>query len=83
MAPEAASVTTTEPVKPTLAPVRAADPEHAPAQPGQKWQRYGVPALVVLLAAAVVFTINRNWNSWEGGRLEQVTDDAYVRGGLT
>jgi membrane fusion protein (multidrug efflux system) len=37
----------------------------------------------VLLAAAVVFTITRNWNAWEGGRIEQVTDDAYVRGNLT
>jgi membrane fusion protein (multidrug efflux system) len=24
-----------------------------------------------------------NWNSWEGGHVEQVTDDAYVRGDLT
>jgi membrane fusion protein (multidrug efflux system) len=39
--------------------------------------------VIVLLAAAVVFTITRNWNSWEGGRIEQVTDDAYVRGDLT
>jgi membrane fusion protein (multidrug efflux system) len=38
---------------------------------------------VVLLAAAVVFTITRNWNAWEGGRIDQVTDDAYVRGDLT
>jgi len=38
---------------------------------------------VVLLAAAVLVTITRNWNSWEGGRIEQVTDDAYVRGDLT
>jgi membrane fusion protein (multidrug efflux system) len=42
-----------------------------------------VPALVVLLAAAVLFTITWDWNSWEGGRIEQVTDDAYVRGDLT
>jgi membrane fusion protein, multidrug efflux system len=38
---------------------------------------------VVLLAAAVLMTITRNWNAWEGGKLEQVTDDAYVRGDLT
>jgi membrane fusion protein (multidrug efflux system) len=25
----------------------------------------------------------RNWNTWEGGRIDQVTDDAYVRGDLT
>jgi membrane fusion protein (multidrug efflux system) len=55
--------------------------EHPTPRP--KWQRYGTPVLVVLLAAAVVLTITRNWNSWEGGRIEQVTDDAYVRGDLT
>ena len=67
----------------TPAPARAAEPEHVPEQPKPKWQKYGTPLLVVLLAAAVVFTITRNWNSWEGGRIEQVTDDAYVRGDLT
>ncbi len=69
----------------TPAPARAAEPEHGPPPPAPKpaWQRYGTPLLVVLLAAAVVFTITRNWNSWEGGRIEQVTDDAYVRGNLT
>jgi membrane fusion protein (multidrug efflux system) len=39
--------------------------------------------LVVLLALAVLVTITRNWNAWEGGKVEQVTDDAYVRGDLT
>jgi len=69
----------------TPAPARAAEPEHSPPLPAPKpaWQKYGTPLLVVLLAAAVVFTITRNWNSWEGGRIEQVTDDAYVRGNLT
>jgi membrane fusion protein (multidrug efflux system) len=69
----------------TPAPARAAEPEHSPPPPAPKpaWQKYGTPLLIVLLAAAVVFTITRNWNSWEGGRIEQVTDDAYVRGNLT
>jgi membrane fusion protein (multidrug efflux system) len=69
----------------TPAPARAAEPEHSPPPPTPKpaWQKYGTPLLVVLLAAAVIFTITRNWNSWEGGRIEQVTDDAYVRGNLT
>src|ERR1700743_3249523 len=47
------------------------------------WQKYVTPALVVLLALAVLITVTRNWNSWEGGHVEQVTDDAYVRGDLT
>jgi membrane fusion protein, multidrug efflux system len=69
----------------TPATAKTAEPEHGPPQPKPKpaWQKYGTPLLVVLLAAAVVFTITRNWNSWEGGRIEQVTDDAYVRGDLT
>ena len=69
----------------TPAPVPAAAPEHATEQtkPRPKWQKYGTPLLVLLLAAAVLLTITRNWNAWEGGRIEQVTDDAYVRGDLT
>jgi membrane fusion protein (multidrug efflux system) len=27
--------------------------------------------------------MTRNWNSWEGGKTEQTTDDAYVRGDIT
>lgn len=80
MAPEVVA-TTPEPGKPTLAPARTVEPDHAPPQSG--WQKYLTPLLVVLLAAVIVFTISRNWNSWEGGRIEQVTDDAYVRGDLT
>jgi multidrug resistance efflux pump len=39
--------------------------------------------LVILLGLAVFVTLVRNRNSWEGGKAEQVTDDAYVRGDLT
>ncbi len=68
----------------TPAPARAAEPQRAPASPSKpKWLKYGTPLLVVLLAAAIVVTITRNWNAWEGERIEQVTDDAYVRGDLT
>ena len=65
------------------APARAAEPEHVPPRPKASWQKYGTPLLVVLLAAAVVFTLTWRWNAWEGGRSEQATDDAYVRGDLT
>jgi membrane fusion protein (multidrug efflux system) len=83
MAPAEATSDANESAKPTLAPVRTVEPEHVPPQAKPNWQKYGTPLLVVLLAVAVVFTITRNWNSWEGGRIEQVTDDAYVRGDLT
>jgi membrane fusion protein (multidrug efflux system) len=65
-------------VPPAEAP---ADEGHAKGTP--TWKKYGTPFLVLLLALAVLFTITHNWNSWEGGHLEQVTDDAYVRGDLT
>jgi membrane fusion protein (multidrug efflux system) len=59
-------------------------PEHASAPPAKpKWQKFATPVLVLLLAGTVVVTITRNWNAWEGGRIEQVTDDAFVRGDVT
>ena len=59
------------------------DDENAAAKSTPKWQKYLTPILVVVLALAVLITITRSWNSWEGGKPEQVTDDAYVRGDLT
>jgi membrane fusion protein (multidrug efflux system) len=69
----------------TPAPMPASQPEHVPAQPKARWQwlKYATPILVLLLAAAVVVTLTRDWNAWEGGKIEQVTDDAVVRGDLT
>src|ERR1700758_1381211 len=58
--------------------------EQAEAPSGAaRWQKYLTPFLVVVLAAAIIVTVTRNWNSWEGGKVEQVTDDAYVRGDVT
>jgi len=42
-----------------------------------------VPVLVLLLAAAILFAIAANWNSWVSSRETQETDDAYVRADLT
>jgi membrane fusion protein, multidrug efflux system len=59
--------------------------EHAATPPKGRWPwlKYLTPVLVLVLAAAVVITVTRDWNAWEGGRAEQVTDDAIVRGDLT
>ncbi|HUO61539.1 MAG TPA: TolC family protein [Candidatus Acidoferrales bacterium] len=35
------------------------------------------------MALTVLYTVTHNWNSWEGGHVKQLTDDAYVRGDLT
>lgn len=61
------------------------EPQKAPptAKPRWSWLKYATPIFVLLLAAAVIITLTRDWNAWEGGRVEQKTDDAYVRGDLT
>ena len=83
----------------TPAPAQAPEPKSKPEQvaprpsasasadvaprPHLIFRKYLTPALVLLLAAALALTLTRNWNAWEGGRIEQVTDDAYVRSDLT
>src|SRR5580698_2069816 len=70
----------------TSAPTHAIPPEHAAVpQPKTQWPwlKYATPLVVLLLAAAVLITLTRDWNAWEGGKIEQVTDDAFVRGDLT
>src|ERR1700719_1895733 len=57
--------------------------EHFPSPLKGAWSKYGTPLIVGLLAVAVVVTITRNWNAWEGGRVDQITNDAYVRGDLS
>jgi membrane fusion protein (multidrug efflux system) len=71
------------PTAPSTAPATPKVVERAPSRLKPAWQKFGTPIVVVLLAIAVVVTITRNWNAWEGGHIEQVTNDAYVRGDLT
>jgi membrane fusion protein, multidrug efflux system len=59
------------------------DTDNEAPRGGAGWKSYITPLLVLLLALAVLITITRNWNAWEGGKVEQVTDDAYVRGDVT
>jgi len=68
---------------PASKPETPSKQENAAAQPGSSWQRIVTPVLVVLLGLGVLLTITQKWNSWEGSKKEQVTDDAYVRGDLT
>jgi membrane fusion protein (multidrug efflux system) len=69
----------------TTQTVAAAHPqiEHANNPVKATWRRFGTPLLIVLMALAIALTMTRNWNAWEGGRVEQVTNDAYVRRDLT
>src|SRR6516165_9184979 len=77
------TVLTSVPTHP-LPSVHEVQPQPAPAPLGKPWwQKLVVPALVLVLTAAIIVTITRNWNAWEGGRIEQITDDAFVRGDVT
>jgi len=71
------------PGTPSPEPVR--HPAEAPPLPTARWRwlKLATPIFVLLLAIALIATLTMNWNSWEGGRTEQATDDAYVRGDLT
>src|ERR1700678_2457700 len=85
---QGANLMSTSPVSPGPPPVvkpapHTIDPDQAVPRQGARWQNYVTPIVVVLLALAVLIAITRNWNGWEGGKVEQVTDDAYVRGDLT
>ena len=42
-----------------------------------------VPVVVLGVAAVLLSTIKGCWTSWEGGKAEQRTDDAYVRADVT
>src|SRR5499425_3365794 len=68
---------------PIPAPATAPKVVERPSPVKTVWQKYGTPLLVVLLAIAIMVTITRNWDGWEGSHVEQVTNDAYVRGDLT
>ncbi len=48
-----------------------------------KLKPYLIPAIIFLMAAAILVIIIGNWNSWASERSEQETDDAYVRADLT
>jgi membrane fusion protein (multidrug efflux system) len=70
---------------PTPAPAPGVPQEHAAPAPKARWPwlKHATPLFVLLLCAALIVTLTRNWNAWEGGRSEQMTDDAFVRGDLT
>ena len=70
----------------TAAPIRStpvARDTHVATPLKHRWQTYGTPVLIVLVAVAIIVTLTHNWNAWEGQRVEQVTNDAYVRRDLT
>ena len=59
------------------------DPHPEQVQKSRPTLRRFAPLLVLLLAAALLFVITTNWNSWVGRSGSQKTDDAYLRADIT
>jgi membrane fusion protein (multidrug efflux system) len=62
------------------------DPEAAtiPAIPrAPRWKHWLTPAIILLMAAAIVALITGNWNRWTADRASQETDDAHLQADLT
>src|SRR5208337_1666567 len=61
----------------------AKDPVQKPPNLAQRLRQFLVPAVILLMAAGILFLIAGNWNTWASERAAQETDDAYVRSDLT
>src|SRR5271165_2599734 len=59
------------------------DSVQKPANWAQRLGQFLVPAIILLMAAGIIFLIAGNWNTWASERAAQETDDAYVRADLT
>jgi len=42
-----------------------------------------VPVVIMAMAVGLIFLISGNWKTWASERVNQSTDDAYVRADLT
>jgi membrane fusion protein, multidrug efflux system len=60
-----------------------AKPVEQPRSLARRLTQLIVPAVILLLAAAIVFLISGHWNAWASENASQVTDDAYTSADLT
>jgi len=59
------------------------DSVQKPPNLAQRLRQFLVPAIILLMAAGIIFLIAGNWNKWTSERAAQETDDAYLRADLT
>src|SRR5260370_27949829 len=50
---------------------------------GHRLNQLVAPVIILLLAGGIIVLIAGNWNMWVSERVDQKTDDAYVRADLT
>jgi len=49
----------------------------------QRLRQFVVPVIILLMAGGIVLLLAGNWNTWTSDRVDQTTDDAYLRADLT
>jgi membrane fusion protein (multidrug efflux system) len=54
-----------------------------PISVGGRLKQWIVPALIFIMALAIVVVIAGNWNAWASEKAAQETDDSYTRADLT
>jgi membrane fusion protein (multidrug efflux system) len=54
-----------------------------PSPWGYRLKQLVAPVIILLMAGGIVVLIAGNWNTWVSERIDQKTDDAYVRADLT
>jgi len=54
-----------------------------PVSVGARLKQWIVPALIFMMAVAIIVVIAGNWNAWASEKAAQKTDDAYTRADLT
>ena len=86
MTPETNDVAPAVP-SPEAAPAQqrpvAPDPPPTPDRPSRGWLRPLVGIGIVAIAAAIAVLFSARWDAWVGARIDQTTDDAYVKGDIT
>jgi membrane fusion protein (multidrug efflux system) len=71
------------PVRANPAPAPAPAPAPIPVRRQRRWLRPLVGIGIVGIAAATAILFAARWDSWVGARIDQTTDDAYVKGDIT
>src|SRR5262249_15140523 len=58
-------------------------PPSGAARPARRWLGPLVGIGIVAIAASTAVLFAARWDSWVGARIDQTTDDAYVKGDIT
>jgi membrane fusion protein (multidrug efflux system) len=72
-----------QPQPSTSAAPPAPPPASPPAPARRRWLLLSARVGIIAIAAAVAVLFAARWDAWVGARIDQTTDDAYVKGDIT